>query len=127
MPPVKSLTATRRRLANAERADYLDRKTDMGAEVWDFFINLARDTSADIKDRIRANEWISEHSSAGKAPSNIDVNVSDDRENDFDLSGLSLDEVRAMEALLAKAANAPRLPAPLPEVVEAEIVPEVEG
>lgn len=121
--PVKNITAHRRRLAAAERAEYLDRKTDNGAEVWDFYLNMMRDTTLDVKDRERAAAWISEHSTAGKVAAQLDVNVSDDREPDHDLSGLSLDELRAYEALLAKACGKPV--AELPEaIVEAEIVPD---
>jgi hypothetical protein len=131
MPGVKkqSQAATRRRAA-AERAAYLDRKTDGGAEGWDFFLNLARDPTADVKDRIRANEWISEHSTAGKLAQNVDVSVTDDREPEIDLSHLTLDEVRQYEALLAKAeaASARALPESTSTTVDdAEIVVEPEG
>lgn len=133
MPPVKNLTAARRRRAAAERAEYLHRKTDGGAEVWDFYLAMMRDPDLEMAERERAARWIDEHSVAGKAATNIDVNVNDDSETDFDLSGLSLEELRAYEGLLAKAAAAPRLSEAAestaqaePDLVEAELVPEVE-
>lgn len=97
----------------------------------DFFLALANDKEADVKDRIKAHEWLREHSTAGRPPQTAEVDVSvtvDDTRPVLDYSALTLDEALLWRQLHEKARRA--LPAPPePAIVDVEVVepePEVD-
>lgn len=91
-------------MAYAERAHYIDQMTDGCAEVVQLMLAVMRDADQDVKVRLHAAEWLSDHSSAGRAALQAEIEVAE-APSTLDLSGLSMEELLAWRALAAKAAR----------------------
>lgn len=107
-----------RKTARAERAAYVDFLTDNGAFVADKMRKIADD---DVHPgQILALKWLAEHTTAGKVPDAVEVDVTHREASQLDLESLSLDQLTEWRKLLQVATRA--LPAAEPEATEAEIV-----
>ncbi|MBO0959554.1 terminase small subunit [Neobacillus sp. MM2021_6] len=82
-----------------------DRIADM-EEVKRFWTNTMRDDEVELKDRLKASEYIAKTNAAFIEKQQISGETTHNIKTDADLSKLSVEELKELEAILSKTADA---------------------